>query len=131
MVSDELMSVFSILYMFLIFMLFVVWHDQEISQARDWKLIDTLYFWIVTFTTVGFGDVRFSLDVEIEHVYELLFYRMFGLSFLAGIIDSMQKYLKYRRKKIAKGGSKRFTLIKEKLNRQKETIPVDLATSSK
>ena len=47
---------------------------------------------------------------------------MFGLSFLAGIIDSMQKYLKYRRKKLAKDSFKRLSNFKEKLSRQKDVF---------
>ena len=35
-------------------------------------------------------------------MYEMLFYRVFGLAFLAGIIDSIQKYLKYRKKELSK-----------------------------
>ena len=95
--SDELMSVVTIVVMFLLFMLLVVWHDKSISEVRNWSLVDTFYFWLVTFTTVGFGDVHFPLEVEIEHFYELLLYRVFGLSFLAAIIESIHAYVKYRR----------------------------------
>ena len=98
------------------FMLFVVWHDRHIGEEiKDWTLLDTLYFWLVTFTTVGFGDVHFSLDVEVKHVYELLFYRLLGLSFSAGIIDSIHKYLKYRRNVFALTSKKNFHRVKGKL----------------
>ena len=60
-------------------------------------MVDTFYFWLVTFTTVGFGDVHFPLEVEIDHFYELLLYRVCGLSFLAAIIESIDAYLRYRR----------------------------------
>ena len=66
-------------------------------QVQDWSMVDTLYFWLVTFTTVGFGDIHFPLEVEIEHFYELLLYRVFGLSFLAAIIESIDIYIKYRK----------------------------------
>ena len=59
--------------------------------------VDTFYFWLVAFTTVGFGDVHFPLEVEIDHFYELVLYRVFGLSFLAGIMESIHEYIKYRK----------------------------------
>ena len=114
--SDQLMSVLSITAIFFIFMLLVVWHDRHIGEEiKDWTLVDTLYFWMVTFTTVGFGDVHFSLEVEIKHVYELLFYRLIGLSFSAGIIDSIHKYLKFRRNALAETSRKKFDLVKGRL----------------
>ena len=65
-------------------------------QVIDWSFVDTCYFWLVTFTTVGFGDVHFPLEVEIDHFYELVVYRVFGLAFLAGIIEAIYGYVKYR-----------------------------------
>ena len=99
-VSDQLMSVVSLCLVFLFFMLFVVWYEHRIGTHLEgkWSLLDTIYFWLVTFTTVGFGDVHFPLDVEIEHFYELLIYRIIGLSFLAAIIESIHVYIKFRRK---------------------------------
>ena len=99
-VSDQLMSVVSMCFFFLVFMLFVVWYDQHIGThlGGRWSMVDTVYFWLVTFTTVGFGDVHFPLEVEIEHFHELVIYRVFGLSFLAAIIESIHVYIKFRRK---------------------------------
>ena len=45
---------------------------------------------------VGFGDVHFTLQAEVDHVYEMLFYRVFGLSFLAAIIEAIQTYIRFR-----------------------------------
>ena len=114
-VSDELMSVLLMTSFFFLFMLLVVWHDQKIAEVKGESRIDCFYFWIVTFTTVGFGDVILPLHVEMDHVYEMLFYRLFGLSFLAGIIESIQSYIKYRNKVIARKSTKRFTQIKHRL----------------
>ena len=131
-VSVELMSVCSITTMFLIFMLLVIWHDQEIDGSEHWKLVDTIYYWIVTFTTVGFGDVHFSLEEEINHLYEMLFYRMFGLSFLAGIIDSIQKYMKFRRKMLEHRSKRSFTHIREMIeNRLRTSLETDEAEPKK
>ena len=95
--SDELISVITLCVMFGLFMVLVVWHDKNISEVKHWSMVDTIYFWLVTFTTVGFGDIHFPLKVEIEHFYELLLYRVFGLSFLAAIIESIYVYFRYRR----------------------------------
>ena len=85
----------------------VVLHDQNMG-ANQWSVMDTLYFWLVTFTTVGFGDKHLPLHVEIEHFYELLLYRMVGLSFLAGIIDSIQEYLTFRKTIFTRSSSDKF-----------------------
>lgn len=119
-VSDELMSVLLITSLFFVFMLLVVWHDQEIASVKTESRIECFYFWLVTFTTVGFGDVILPLHVEMDHVYEMLFYRLFGLSFLAGIIESIQAYVKFRNKVIAKNSTKRFTQIKHRLLQKRE-----------
>ena len=94
--SDQFMSVVSLCFIFLGFMLLVVWHDKNIGEVDHWHWIDTFYFWLVTFTTVGFGDVHFPLKVEVQHFWELVVYRVFGLSFLAGIIESIHEYIKFR-----------------------------------
>ena len=96
-VSDQMTSVVSMCFMFLVFMLLVVWHDKSIGAVENWSWTDTFYFWLVTFTTVGFGDLHFPLEVEISHFHELVLYRVFGLSFLAGIIESIHEYIKYRK----------------------------------
>ena len=96
-ISDLMISVISTSFIFFLFMLLVVWHDKNINELQNWSWIDTIYFWLVTFTTVGFGDVHFPLEVEIDHFYVLVLYRVFGLSFLAGIIESIHDYIKYRK----------------------------------
>lgn len=96
-ISDQLTSVISMCFIFLFFMVLVVVHDKNINELANWSWVDTFYFWLVTFTTVGFGDVHFPLEVEIDHFYELVLYRVFGLSFLAGIIESIHEYIKYRK----------------------------------
>ena len=51
-----------------------IWHDT-MGDSDHHTLVDILYFWIVSFTTVGFGDVGHPLEFEIEHAYELTAYR--------------------------------------------------------
>ena len=95
--SRELLDLISLTLMFCLFMLAVLWHDQYIAVTKTWSLVEAVYFWIVTFTTVGLGDFHFSLEEEIKHVHLLLFYRLLGLSFMAAIIESIQKYTTSRK----------------------------------
>ena len=95
------------------------------DEATRWSQIDCFYFWIVTFTTVGFGDVHFSLEEEIEHVYEMLLYRICGLAFLAGLIESIQGYIRYRNRKIAKKFSRRSVAFKHRLGQTRRSFRSD------
>ena len=67
-------------------------------MISKWTFIDSIYFWFVTFTTVGFGDVIEPLESEVDYVIPLVLYRIFGLTLLAGVIDSMVAWLKVRKK---------------------------------
>jgi Ion channel. len=64
-------------------------------------LFDSIYLWIVTFTTVGFGDVLQPLDVQVDWALPLLVYRIFGLAMLAGVIDSLMDYVDDRKAEVA------------------------------
>ena len=50
----------------------------------DMPALDIVYYWIVTFTTVGLGDITYPLEKEVEFFVEHVVYRVFGLSLLAG-----------------------------------------------
>lgn len=63
----------------------------------DWTYIDSLYFWFVTFTTVGFGDMSYPIN---NSQYLVMIYRMFGLALLAGLIDSAILWANNRRKEL-------------------------------
>ena len=65
------MAIVSLCCMFIGFMGLVVWHDIQHIEHYQMTGIDTIYFWLVTFTTVGFGDVHLPLSVEIHHFYEV------------------------------------------------------------
>lgn len=95
-ISQELLSVFSITIIFIGFMVAGIWYDvNRVRPGIEWSYIDVIYFWLYTFTTVGFGT-PIDLKVELKHVYPLFVYRLFGLSFLAGIIDALVVYVEYR-----------------------------------
>ena len=123
-ISDPMISVLSLSIIFLVFMVLVVWHDKNIGEVENWSWINTFYFWLVTFTTVGFGDVHFPLEVEIDHFYELVLYRVFGLSFLAGIIESINDYIKYRKKVLIVKRNKKKLL--KKINVRYDRTPSPL-----
>ena len=123
-ISDPMTSVISMCFIFLVFMVLVVVHDKHIGAVENWSWINTFYFWLVTFTTVGFGDVHFPLEVEIDHFYELVLYRVFGLSFLAGIIESIHEYIKYRKSLLIlkHNGNKILRKIGQTLSGQEEIV---------
>merc|ERR1712046_537749 len=62
-------------------------------RQNNWSYIDALYFWMVTLTTVGFGD----LNLPLEQHGPYFIYRIIGLALLAGVIDSLVGWLKSRR----------------------------------
>ena len=68
--------------------------------------VDNIYFWFVTFSTIDFGDITYDVS---DWEYSLMVYRLFGLAWLAGIIDSIVVWLKERRKKL-----KRKFILKKK-----------------
>ena len=61
-------------------------------HVEQWSVVDSIYFWIVTFTTVGFGDLLQDPEVKDLYMPALVIYRTFGLALLAGVIDSLCAY---------------------------------------
>ena len=81
-------------------------------------LIDSIYFWIVTFTTVGFGDIVISVDDQENFLMAcLVVYRTFGLALLAGLIDSLVAWVNVRKEELKKRASRlrdfRSTLLEK------------------
>ena len=118
-VSEELLSAISVIFIFLCYLFTGIWYGKEMAKTIDWSLIDLIYFWIVTFSTVGFGDITHPLEKEIEHCYVYVVYRVFGLAFLAAIIDSIYEYLKLRKEFI---GKQTGDFLKSKLGEIKKII---------
>ena len=109
-VSDEVIALFCACLIFTLFMIPVVQHNIVLDEAdHQWSTVDCFYFWIVTFTTVGFGDIHFSLDAEVEHAYVFLMYRILCLSFVAAVLESVQLYMKYCNK-VLKKNLKRYSV---------------------
>ena len=90
-------------------------HDSMTKREKH-SLVDITYFWIVSLTTVGFGDISHSLEFEIEHAYELTIYRVFGLSLVAGIIESIQAYIALRNETLRRENfEKKFQILQRKI----------------
>ena len=92
-VSPEMLSVLTMTFMVLIFLHIGV---LRLMVNFDWTYIDSLYFWMVTFTTVGFGDQLLPQDEQ----NRLIIHRLVGLALIAGIIDSIVAWIKSRKSKL-------------------------------
>jgi voltage-gated potassium channel Kch len=58
------------------------------TQVEGWTVLDSLYFSVVTLTTVGYGD--FSPDTAAGKVFAIV-YMLFGLSILAAFVSMLAK----------------------------------------
>ena len=95
--SDSLLSALSLFILFICYLHSSFFFDKR--AGFDLNYVDSIYFWFVTFTTIGFGDITYDVS---HWEYWLMVYRLFGLALLAGIIDSIVVWLKERRKKLKK-----------------------------
>ena len=74
-----------------------IWYDTTaVRPGYDRPIVHIVYFWMYTLTTVGFST-PIDLKSELQHVYQLLLLRIFGLAFLAGVVDSVVVYVEYRK----------------------------------
>lgn len=94
-VSEELLSVITILLIFFGFLFLAIFLGGA-KDSVDWSVIDLIYYWIITFTTVGYGDLTMPLGVEIKLIEEQIIFRLIGLAFLAAIIDAFTGYVEMR-----------------------------------
>ena len=95
--SDSLLSALSLFALFICYLHVSIIFDKQADL--DLNYVDNLYFWFVTFTTIGFGDITYDIS---DWEFSFMVYRLFGLALLAGIIDSIIGWLKERRKKLKK-----------------------------
>ena len=113
--SEELLSFVSMNVLFVFYLSLGIWHDT-LNKNESHSLVDIVYFWIVSLTTVGFGDIGHSLEFEIEHAYELTVYRVFGLSLVAAVIESLQSYIALRKETLQVEAVERQKIILDKLH---------------
>ena len=97
--SEELLSAFTIL---LVVASYIGAGSIFTSMVEGWFLLDSIYFWVVTFTTVGLGDLLHSDKVYHNYMIPLIVYRTFGLALLAGFIDSLVAWINVRKKAFQK-----------------------------
>ena len=119
------MTTVSILILFVGYVAFGCMFNAALTGR---PLFDSIYMWIVTFTTVGFGDVLQPLDVQVDWALPLLVYRIFGLAMLAGVIDSLIEYIderkievKEKKQKLMQRSSLKFSSFKADSTRHMST----------
>lgn len=100
------MSTISIFIMFIGFVAIGCMLDAALVSR---PLFESIYFWIVTFTTVGLGDITHPLNIAVEWAIPLLVYRVFGLAMLAGVIDSLIEYIEMRKQTVKENMSRKST----------------------
>ena len=121
--SEELLSVVSMTFLFIVYLSLGIWHDS-LDRSDNRSIVDVIYYWVVSFTTVGFGDIVHSVEFEIEHAYELTVYRVFGLSLVAAIIESLQSYIELRKEKLQVDALERQKKILEKIHSSMVSSPL-------
>ena len=60
--SDEFLSIATMTLLFICYLTMGILHDSS-DDGEGHSLVDITYFWIVSLTTVGFGDVKHSLGM--------------------------------------------------------------------
>ena len=71
------------------------------SLLEDWSLVDSLYFCVVTVTTVGFGDI--TPDTDVAKLFTVV-YIVFGISIISTFLDARLKKHAYQRSNRSEGG---------------------------
>jgi voltage-gated potassium channel Kch len=64
------------------------------SLLEDWSLVDSLYFCVVTVTTVGFGDI--TPDTDVAKLFTVI-YIIVGISIISTFLDARLKKHAYQR----------------------------------
>ena len=64
------------------------------NQIEGWQILDSLYFSVVTLTTVGYGD--FTPETSAGKVFTI-FYMLLGLSIFAAFVSMLAKQRQARR----------------------------------
>ena len=113
--SEEFLSFFSLHILFVLYLSVGIWH-HVMNNSDNRTVLDIVYFWIVTFTTVGFGDLGHSLEFEVDHAYDLTVYRLFGLSLVASIIKSSQSYIALRKERLQMKAVEQQNMIIERIH---------------
>ena len=54
------------------------------SLVEGWRVLDSLYFTVITLTTIGYGD--FSPTTDISKIFTM-FFVIAGVSFILGLLN--------------------------------------------
>ena len=92
--SEELLSAISLL---LLLLGYIAVGCVFVAGVEHWTLVKSAYYWGVTFTTVGFGDINQSVETQVKYLAVLVVYRSFRLALLTSFIDSILVWIKVRR----------------------------------
>eukprot|EP00111_Clytia_hemisphaerica_P003038 TCONS_00008633-protein len=114
-ISESLMTTISI---FILFIGYVAIGCLLCAGLNNLTLFESIYFWIVTFSTVGFGDITTPLTVQVDWAIPLMAYRIFGLAMLAGVIDSLIEYIDLRKEAVQMLSEKRMASLKHHSTRR-------------
>ena len=87
-ISKEVLSLISILVILIVYLVIGIQYGHDQAE-NNWKTIDSIYFWVVTFTTVGFGEMTYPLHQELDNMPFFIIYRIFGLALVAAVIDAI------------------------------------------
>jgi hypothetical protein len=68
--------------------------------VEGWRILDSLYFSVITLTTVGYGD--FSPQSDFGKVFTI-FYVLIGIGIILGFINATYEYRKEKVRKRIKG----------------------------
>ena len=63
----------SAMILFTLLFLFIVINRLAITEHRDWSIIEGVYFWFITFTTIGFGDYVLNKSKRIRKISVSMF----------------------------------------------------------
>ncbi|MDX2415497.1 MAG: potassium channel family protein [Bacteroidales bacterium] len=99
----------------------IVFHFVE-----KWRLLDSLYFSVITLTTVGYGDL--SPQTDFGKVFTML-YVFSGIGIIFGFINAFTKHRDETAVKLHKRRRERVEKIKDK-RRKKPFDHFDTSTSS-
>ena len=61
------------------------------SYMENWNFSSSVYFWFISLTTIGYGDLHFDRDKHLQNIHLLLISAsllLFGLGMVAAVIES-------------------------------------------
>lgn len=85
--------------------------------VEGWSWLDSLYFCVITLTTIGYGDL--SPQTDIGKVFTII-YIIIGISMVLGFVNTVFEH--YRAESV-----KRFAQNKERLQEKRKRLEADKA----